>query len=415
MKQKKSEEIKLDLNGKKVLITQPIICGINGSTVVTLELAEYFMSLGAKVVVYTCSYDEPAKTFYKAKGIEVVVAKDNPRLHIADFEYIWVNSQILPESIVDDLRTPQNARFVYSHMSGVAWVPDERPWIYGLEEKTASLRLFISEETKNNNSGFVEGKIPELFYRNPAPDAFGLMRSRKKGETPKKVLIVSNHPPAELLEAKKLLQKQGIKVTSLGENSDKYELITPKHVGEVDVVVTIGKTVQYCLVSSTPVYIYDYYGGPGYLNNKNYNQARELNFSGRGMRKKDAETIAKEIIGGYRDGVKFLKENKSHFDKDYLAGNVMPRILKKAKMKKIEPLEEKYIKSIVLSQEFATQRFESVAALRKMDVDYKKIIKEYDDKVKELVHNYDNLVKSTTWKIGKAIMTPIAILKKLRK
>ena len=90
---------------KRILITQPLIRGFNGSTIVTLELAEEFQKLGAKVTVYTCDYAEPAKSCFVKKHIKVDAAQDNPSYKLTDFDYIWVHSQILPISLINALST----------------------------------------------------------------------------------------------------------------------------------------------------------------------------------------------------------------------------------------------------------------------------------------------------------------------
>jgi hypothetical protein len=62
-----------------------------------------------------------------------------------------------------------------------------------------------------------------------------------------------------------------------------------------DAVMTIGKTVQYGLCAGKPVYCYDYFGGPGWLNEDNLQAARFHNFSGRGFATRSAQSIAREI------------------------------------------------------------------------------------------------------------------------
>ena len=44
-----------------------MIHGLNGSTLVTLELADYLQNEGAKVEVYTYFFDNPSKHFFDEK------------------------------------------------------------------------------------------------------------------------------------------------------------------------------------------------------------------------------------------------------------------------------------------------------------------------------------------------------------
>jgi hypothetical protein len=63
--------------------------------------------------------------------------------------------------------------------------------------------------------------------------------------------------------------------------------------------VTIGKTVQYALVAGVPVYCYDTFGGPGWLSPENVEAAAANHFSGAGSAKRDAATIAAELVEGW--------------------------------------------------------------------------------------------------------------------
>ena len=159
---------------KRFLITQPMIRGLNGSTAVTLELATTLQNLGAKVTVYTCDLGEPASTCFKNANIHVDQASENPSYKLANFDYVWVHSQILPASLVKALVSPKGSlpSFIFLHMSGMDWIPDEKPWIYNLENQLSNLSLFICEEVYNVNKPFLNPKIPISFFRNPAPMSY---------------------------------------------------------------------------------------------------------------------------------------------------------------------------------------------------------------------------------------------------
>src|SRR5690606_28711208 len=99
---------------------------------------------------------------------------------------------------------------------------------------------------------------------NAAPPRFWRLE-REYSPTLKSVLLVSNHLPDELLELKQELLRRGIAVKHMGRNGDDYGRLGPKALLESDLVVSIGKTAQYCLASRTPLFVYDHFGGPGYL------------------------------------------------------------------------------------------------------------------------------------------------------
>ena len=353
------------MKNKRFLITQPMIHGLNGSTLVALELAEYLQSIGASVEVYTYFSDYPAKGFFEAKEIKITTASDNPIYKTSDFDYIWVHSQVIPISIIDSLSDSSDSShpiFVFHHMSPFDWIPDERPYIYDLEEKLASVSSFIAEETKEEQQGYYTDRVPSLYFPNPAPQAFSKIKRTYRDEL-KKVLIVSNHPPQELLEARQALQAEGIEVDSFGELSENYSLITPEIISKYDVVITIGKTVQYCLTAGTPVYVYDHFGGSGYLSDNNFEKVFSRNFSGRDCEtKKDAQQIVSDLISGYSEATKFHKSQRKHFIKKFSIDNVFPSFIKEVKGRDIEKFDQRYAKAVKSAQESARIRFANGAA-----------------------------------------------------
>ena len=351
------------MKGKSFLITQPMIHGLNGSTTVTLELADYLMSEGDKVVVYTYYYDNPAKQFFEEAGVEVCSAQDEPVLRLDSFDYIWVHSQALPVSIVEDLGSKLPAkipRFIFNHMSPFDWIPDERPYIYNLEDRLSTLSLFVSQETLDEQASYFEEGSPKGLFRNPAPVVFSKMKYTPRKKL-KHILIVSNHPPEELIDARKRLIKKGYKVVSFGELSEEYRLITPDVIKGYDVIVTIGKTVQYGLVAGVPVYIYDHFGGNGYLNEDNYELATRRNFSGRDGMKRDAQYITDDIIGGYQDAMVYATQNRSRFIDEFSINKVLPPIIESVKDKRIEQFSSRYASAVKSAQVFGKIRFEEGA------------------------------------------------------
>lgn len=376
---------------QRILITQPLIRGFNGSTLVTLELAEKLKELGAAVTVYTCDCDEPAKSSFEEKNIRIDTAQDNPKYSITDFDVIWIHSQILPISIIESLTgniPDKKPVFVFLHMSGMDWIPDEKPWIYDLENNLSSLSLFICEEVMSVNKKYLDPKIPTGFFRNPVPSYYKT-RKHKPNNTLKKILIVSNHIPTEVLEAKTILESNhGITVNILGENHGNYKLFDKKILDNYDAVITIAKTVPYCLVSGTPVYVYDTWGGgPGWLNEKNFHDAEERNFSGYQnsmfpnyeggvFHRKTPDIIAKEIIEGFSDSLSYHQRNASVFSQNYVLEPVLMDIFSRLHPRTIKPFPEKYAASIIAAEKFATIRFETGGLLFIRDEHIRKLEKE---------------------------------------
>lgn len=430
---------------KRFLITQPIIRILGGSALVTLELAEYLTENGAKVIVYTCDYSEPAKSYFEKSGVSVLTAQENPDLKLTDFDYIWVHSQILPISIVEALSKKLPARmpsFIFLHMSGMDWLPDEKPWIFNLENRLSSLSLFISEEVKDVNSAMIDQDVRTAFFRNPAPSTFKNLNTTPN-PTLKRLLIVSNHQPIEVTKAKDILHNQyNIDVTSLGENQEKYERFTDKILKKYDAVLTIAKTIPYCLVAGTPVYVYDLFaGGPGWLNAENFDEAKKRNFSGYQnsyfpnsiggiFQKKNASQIAREVISGYKTAVDFHQSHRSTFYNDYLLENVLPKLLEKVKPRKIAQFSKSYTESIKNSELFATSKFELAQMLSTQSTSLAKTIAKADylkeenrlltdernrlaADLQETKRNLQKITDSKYYKICKKLIQPYAKIKEI--
>lgn len=435
----------MNFRGIRFLLTQPMIHGINGSTMVTLELAEYLSSEGADVKVYTYYCGEPARGLFANSSIDIVEARDSPVLRLEDFDYIWVHSQVLPVSIVEALgrELPRLLpRFIFLHMSPFDWIPDERPYIYGLEQRLSSKSLFITEETMQEQGDYYGPSIEKDFFRNPAPKAFAYLSYRPPKRL-RRILVVSNHPPNELIEAQKLLKKGGIEIVFYGENSETYNRITPAILSKYEVVITIGKTVQYALVAGVPVYIYDHFGGIGYLNARNYKTAASRNFSGRDGRKHSSSYLAKDIASGYAGAVEFQSEHRQEFIDNFSIDRVLPNVLGSIKPRSIKKFSKLYCSSVVSAQIFAKIRFvvgagevlcgqanksltasatelkDSIARLSNELSRSREVINRLEQERASIAVQYERVVGSKTFRLGSAFVWPYrmskTLLDKLRK
>lgn len=351
--------MKFDFKNQRILITQPLVHGINGSTLVTLELANFLQSRGAKVKVYTYTLDNPAKSLYEKRNIHVDSAQQNPDYKLSDFDYIWINSQTLPESLVRDLgqKHTRMPRFIFLHMSSMDWIPDEHPYIFGLEEKLACKTLYICEEVRKSNLDYFNKEPDYAYFRNPAPMNFLREKTNRKTSL-KQILFVSNYLPEELREAKTLLEQKGVSVKILGENEDEYTLLDESILSKYDAVVSIAKTVHYCLVHNTPVYVYGKFGGCGWLNSDNYERAKETNFCGSyGFNNKTTKKIIEEIEGGFLDAQEYQNRNLQSFQQEFLISNVIENIFANCRLPKPVHFSKSYINALSSAQQFAAVRF----------------------------------------------------------
>ena len=419
------------LDGKRILICQPMMHWICGSTVVTLELAEFLKSIGMNVEIYTCFFDEPLKTICNKKKIKVTDASSSPDYDILNFDFIWSHSQILPLSIIRQLsnRNVENfPKFIFLHMSGMDWIPDEKPWIYGLENKISDKSLFISEEVRDINRELLAADIQKDFFRNPAPHEYSLIEN--KNEKLKNILIVSNHPPKELIEASEILKKKyRINVDMMGENREKYTLCTPEIIEQYDAVITIAKTTQYCLVAGMPVFIYDSFsGGVGWLNEKNLNNAMKRNFSGYqnkfypdyigdGFSKMTPSEISKKIVLGFDSAKKFQIKNRNKFIRLFDIQNVLPNILSDFTERKREEFSHKELSSFLAAEQFAIEKFKIASFLHNQDQNCLRLERELEalkvtlDENEHIIKEQQKCMDAKSYKLYKKLISPISKIK----
>ena len=144
-----------------------------------------------------------------------------------------------------------------------------------------------------------------VFY-NAAPESF-FAAPHPLPTIPRRILLISNHHDSDLLIAVGRL-RAACEVTHIGRSGEKYSLVTPDLIKQADLVISIGKSIPYALAARTPAYVYDHFGGPGYLRAENFQMAARFNFSGRCCeRKLSGEQIFNEIITGYEQAADFTR------------------------------------------------------------------------------------------------------------
>lgn len=336
------------MQGKRVLITQSSLERIGGSEVQALELASYLQGAGCAVTVYTWIADGPVRSLFAESGISIITSDmpESADLRMVDFDLVWVQHEVLPQAFyrqLGGLGEGRRPRMVFSHMSPYREVHLEQPYTYELENRLADRIVFNSQGTLEAQQGyFPKGDSRLAVYPNPAPMDFVERRHSIRPELGR-ILIVSNHTPVELLQAVDSLKARGIEVDRLGDVvEDACSLTTPDLLDRYDCVVTIGKTVQYCLVQGIPVFIYDRFGGPGYLTADNYEQTARFNFSGRmeggspslveeinrhNRSSLDGPTLADRILEGYKAACDFQTARRKDFIRRFAIDEAVKRVV----------------------------------------------------------------------------------------
>lgn len=157
----------------------------------------------------------------------------------------------------------------------------------------------------------------------------------------RKIAVVSNHVPQELKDLKLLAADDGIRIDYYGVKG-RCRPITPEILPHYDVVITIGKTVQYALGMGIPVFNYDYFGGAGYLTSANWAHEAFYNFSGRGTPIRCSGEELLEILKAGFENARFeaLKLRKTAGEKYRLSKNVDALLRKVQKLPDAEVVYE---------------------------------------------------------------------------
>lgn len=285
-----------------ILLTTNKFQQFAGAEIVTLEIAEYWRALGHAVTIASWFIGPPMAPLASRAGITVTDQPDT--LNAFDFDLVWAHHHIAPvlQFRLSDAACARTL-FAWRHLSALGHF--ELPGLV-LQNLVCDRLYAVSEEVRQRL--LLTGVTPEdiSLFPNPAPDSFHHALPAGRGDALRSVLLVSNHAPDDVLQALVILQSGGIKTRHIGQDGEGQIRVTPEMIRGADVVVSIGKTVQYALCCRTPVYVYDRYGGPGYVSDENLDAAAAWNFSGRcGQRRLAAAALAQDIIAGYQQSRRF--------------------------------------------------------------------------------------------------------------
>jgi O-antigen biosynthesis protein len=286
----------------KFLILTYALQEYTGSEINAMQLAVGLRQLGHSADIGTFIYGNPLKRMIAEHGIRVIdlFSAAGSRL---EYDVIWGHhwptlAQVLNHFDVAD------CRIICSSLS--SFLPLESPPLFH-----PSLPLMLAHNERLISVMQSNGVDDSTLYLFPnfAPAEMFEQARILPPEKLSRILVVSNHPPAEVRQAARLLREHGIRVDMIGEHDH------PCYVDEgvllqYDLVISLGKTAAYCFALKVPYFCYDHFGGPGYIHAGNFDLAYRHNFSGRcTYRKLAAEELAAEIMGGYvaaQTGVDFL-------------------------------------------------------------------------------------------------------------
>ncbi|WP_144719887.1 glycosyltransferase [Agrococcus jejuensis] len=283
-----------------------------GSEMVALELAEHLLSRGWRVDVYTNELGSPMVdelTGLPHDGrLRLVEASPAERFD-ESYDLVWSQHGVLPPTFVERLEEGVPSPIVWHHLS--TFMDVEMPILADVESRVTALSTGFCAKALDTLEGFGLDRARTALYDNPAPDAFADHVREASQAGLSRVLVVSNHPPEEVRAAVEQLEARGIEVGRLGVH-DRPVRVTPDVLAPYDAIVTIGKTVQFALSMGIPAYVYDHFGGVGWLDDEVLEAEADWAFSGRTTgRRIDADALVAELVDGFDAARAFAEQHRT--------------------------------------------------------------------------------------------------------
>ena len=284
------------MNYKRILLSNHYLCNYAGSELLTLEKARYFKDKGCEVYVAFFEISERLKKDFDFIGVEWVDLNRSNTIGCKVFDLFWGHHFTTFNRILIEYGL-EPKKVVFSSLSPYEALECPPVYFSDLSGLTANSRE-TAEELKK--LGVNEEDI--FLFENSVQDFFFEENEIKKNRKLKKIAVISNHIPRELIGAVDFL-KNDYDVDLVGVQYT-HILVTKEILSSYDLVITIGRTVQQCFALGVPVYCYDRFGGPGYLNENNFLKAADFNFSGRCTSIKLSDyDLAKSVVSGYEQAL----------------------------------------------------------------------------------------------------------------
>jgi hypothetical protein len=306
----------------KILLTNHYLMDYAGSEITTLEMALVLKEMGYDINVATFSLEDPIKSEFEKHNIRAFNIL-HESLPVKEYDIAWCHhASVLSYIVNSGVRIRKVIFRTLSPLHPLEALP------YYVNDIDIVLATSSGTAERYYSDGWIEKDKIEVFP-NSIPKIFFIKSRETQNKELKKIAIVSNHVPEELSQATDIIRNHSIEVDMLGL-SNKYQLINPDILLPYDVVISIGKTIQYCFALGIPVFCYDHFGGPGYITKDNFEKAGYYTFSGRCCnRHLEASVLADEIISGYNEALNNLEQLKAIAKEKYDLKTNMKNILKR--------------------------------------------------------------------------------------
>lgn len=333
-----------------ILITNFEIKQYSGSEINAATIAKRFKELGHTVYMAALDFGDPLLSKVKEESFDILINLLDGDFDFSsiEFDIVWAHHSFMLDWLIFE-KGLKAKKIVNSSLSAVETF--EVPPVYAND---INMSIANSKETESKlkeygitNTYLLENYSFKSYFENNI--------SIKEL---KRIAIVSNHVPKEILEVVKKLEENNYETQIFGIEGKK-ELITDEVLKNYDVIITIGKTVQYAMSLKIPVYIYDRFGGPGYLTMENMEINRAHNFSGRGYNKKTVDEIYTEITEQFSLELEQLEKIKEYAKDNFCLEDKIDDVVKKLNdmeninLDYIRTKYKRYSRNIILSKKVA--------------------------------------------------------------
>ncbi len=295
---------------KKALITNMFFKDYAGSELSALDIARDFSAQGYKVDIAVFELNTPL-TQKIAEDKTISLIDLTSKISLEHYDIIW--GQHWPALTQAIKLGAHSKKIVFCALS--PFEPVERLPFYSDHLSICLANSYETQKTRNpppDRTKVFLNSVNDSFlnYKIPAPKDL------------KKIAVIGNENFTNQKEFAKFFKQNNIAVTGFGRQYGNSVEITPEVLAEFDLVVTIGRTVQYCLCLGLPVYCYGRFGGDGYISQDRLQLNEDFNFSGRVkpvdydniktglVDNVDAAKIGQDIIDGYRANLENLDDFK---------------------------------------------------------------------------------------------------------
>lgn len=256
----------------KILIATSRFKDLAGSEITVFEYAEEFTRQGNEVSIVSFEKTNLLLAECNAAGITVSTFEDEALIK-TEWDLIWVLHPPAYYALFTHFDY-QTKKIIFSSLSH--FEPLESPPV-----EVRQISLFTTNSCENKR--FFCEHFPDYASRvivlpNSIPESFWNIEPAQIKE--KKLIIVSNHLPDEVLELAERLRNNDWHVDIFGIGH-LHKKVSAEDMVNYRACISIGKTVQYSLGLKIPVFCYDRFGGPGWITPENVERAAEFNFSGR--------------------------------------------------------------------------------------------------------------------------------------